>query len=107
MTLRQSLVKTLAAKHKCSVSSVLKKYKTTVEIDGRRYTVFRVVKQRPGKKPLTAEFGGFPLEETLDHLLTLGECLVTSLPLKPMLDFRLGLAGPRELEPIATWACIW
>ncbi len=59
--LGQSLVKTLAAKHKSTVCDILKRYKTTTETDGRCYTVLRVVKERPGKKPLVAEFGGFPL----------------------------------------------
>lgn len=53
-----SLTKTLAHKFRCSVTSIYKKYK--VVILGCK--MLRVVKERPGKGPLIAVFGGFPFE---------------------------------------------
>jgi group II intron reverse transcriptase/maturase len=55
--LETSLVKTLAYKHRISVRGVYHKYQTT--IDGRK--ALRVTVNRPGRKPLVATFGGFPM----------------------------------------------
>jgi group II intron reverse transcriptase/maturase len=55
--LEVSLTKTLAHKHKCSVTHIYRKHKTFTE-EGR--PVLRVVVERHGKKPLVAEFGGIP-----------------------------------------------
>jgi hypothetical protein len=55
--LEVSLTKTLAHKHKCSVTRIYRKHKTYT--DDKR-PVLRVVVERHGKKPLVAEFGGVP-----------------------------------------------
>lgn len=55
--LEQACLKTLANKHRCRVTRILKKYQTTQ--DG--YKVLRVELKRAGKKPLVAVFGGFPM----------------------------------------------
>ncbi len=55
--LEVSLTKTLAHKHKCSVSQIYRKHKAYTE-DGR--PVLRVVVERHRKRPLVAEFGGVP-----------------------------------------------
>jgi len=62
--LEMSLTKTLARKHKCSVSSVYRKYQVTV-LDRK---MLRVVIERPGKEPLVAVFGGVPFERTPEGL---------------------------------------
>jgi hypothetical protein len=52
-----SLTKTLAAKAKCSVAEVYRQY--GVNEPGNKH--LRLVVERPGRKPLVATFGGFPL----------------------------------------------
>jgi len=58
MILETSLAKTLAHKHKCTVTRVFRKYQTTFL--GRKE--LRVTIERPNKEPLIAVFGGFPFE---------------------------------------------
>jgi group II intron reverse transcriptase/maturase len=53
--LETSLVKTLAHKHRCHVTQIIKSHK--VEIPGLPY-LLRVAVERPGKGPLVAQFGG-------------------------------------------------
>lgn len=55
--LEQSLTKTLACKHRCSVRDIYSRYR--VEILGLK--ALRVVLERPEKEPLIATFGGIPL----------------------------------------------
>jgi group II intron reverse transcriptase/maturase len=55
--LETSLTKTLAHKHRISVRGVYRRYR--VPEDGR--DVLRAVVERPGRTPLVATFGGFPL----------------------------------------------
>jgi len=55
--LKLSLLKTLAGKFKSKVSEMHKKYQVETP-EGR---ILRVVIERPGKTPLTAVYGGFPL----------------------------------------------
>ncbi|GAC1647341.1 MAG: hypothetical protein NVS4B9_39160 [Ktedonobacteraceae bacterium] len=57
-----SLTKTLAAKHKTSVGSIYRKYRTQVEVDGKTYQGLQVSMAREGKKPLVATWGGIPLK---------------------------------------------
>jgi group II intron reverse transcriptase/maturase len=58
----QSLVGTLANKFKIPAPQVVKKYKTTVLVKGKAYKVLQVTKERPGKKPLIARWGGISLQ---------------------------------------------
>lgn len=61
--MEQSLVKTLAAKHKCSARAILAKYKTKAQTNkGKTLKCIQVTVNREGKKPLVATFGGFSLE---------------------------------------------
>ena len=61
--MEQSLMKTLAAKHQCSVRTLLAKYKTRVQTDkGKTLKCIQITVNREGKKPLVATFGGFSLE---------------------------------------------
>lgn len=59
--MEQSLAKTLASKHKMSVSKVYKKYKTELDVEGKKYKGLQVTVPREGKKPLVATWGGIPL----------------------------------------------
>ncbi|MGD0611283.1 MAG: reverse transcriptase domain-containing protein [Anaerolineales bacterium] len=61
--MEQSLMKTLAAKHKCSVRVMLGKYKTSIKTEkGKTLKCIQVRVNREGKKPLVATFGGFSME---------------------------------------------
>jgi len=61
-TMEQSLTKTLAHKLKTSVKEVHRRYHTSIVNDnGRTYKGLQVVIERPGKKPLTATWGGISL----------------------------------------------
>nr|WP_307720553.1 group II intron reverse transcriptase/maturase [Dictyobacter kobayashii] len=59
--MEQSLTKTLASKHKISVSKVYKKYKAEIDVEGKKYKGLQVTVSREGKKPLVATWGGIPL----------------------------------------------
>jgi AI2M/AI1M-like, HNH endonuclease/Type II intron maturase len=59
--MRQSLSKTLAAKHKLSMTKIAKRYQAEVVANHRKYQVLQVIVPRPEKKPLIATWGGVPL----------------------------------------------
>ncbi len=56
-----SLTKTLAHKHKLSVSKVYNKYRAELNVNGIKYQGLQVVVPREGKNPLIATWGGIPL----------------------------------------------
>jgi len=56
--LQTSLTKTLASKFRCRVSEIYRRYQV-VFMERKE---LRVTIQRPGREPLVAVFGGFPLE---------------------------------------------
>jgi group II intron reverse transcriptase/maturase len=61
-TMETSLLRTLARKHKTSLRKMLHKYKSKTQTpDGPRKCI-QVIVNRPGKKPLTATFGGVSLK---------------------------------------------
>lgn len=61
-TMETSLLKTLACKHRSSINKQKTKYKTTtVSTSGKTVPCLQVVITRPGKKPLTATWGGISL----------------------------------------------
>jgi len=65
-----SLLKTLAGKHKSSVTAMARKYKATTETENGPRKCLRVVIQREqGKKPLVAQFGGIPLQRKRNAVL--------------------------------------
>jgi len=57
-----SLLKTLAAKHRSTVTKMARKYKATVITPHGPRTCFEARTERPGRKPLVARFGGIPLK---------------------------------------------
>ncbi|MFI6309673.1 reverse transcriptase domain-containing protein [Nocardia fusca] len=56
-----SMLKTLAGKHRSTVSTMARKYKAKIDTPVGKRTCFQAVDQRPGRKPLIARFGGIPL----------------------------------------------
>jgi group II intron reverse transcriptase/maturase len=81
-----SLLKTLAAKHRSTVTKMARKYKAvTVTPHGPR-TCFEARTERPGRKPLVARFGGIPLKR---HK-------------KAILDDRLPVPAPARRKELVT-----
>jgi AI2M/AI1M-like, HNH endonuclease/Type II intron maturase len=59
--MERSLIKTLAAKLQIPGPQVYKRYQATIIVKEKSYKGLRVTKEREGKKPLVAEWGGIPL----------------------------------------------
>jgi group II intron reverse transcriptase/maturase len=57
-----SMLKTLAGKHRSTVSKMAAKYKTTVETPNGLRIAFEARIERKNRKPLVARFGGIPLQ---------------------------------------------
>ena len=69
-TMETSMLKTLANKHKSTVTKMAAKYRTRVTTGGGVLTCFRaVVEREAGKKPLVAQFGGFAIRRRKDAIL--------------------------------------
>jgi hypothetical protein len=67
--MRMSLLKTLAHKHKRSVTKMVRKYRAMTETPYGQMKCLEKVVVREGKKPLVARFGGIPLRrQPLAHL---------------------------------------
>jgi Reverse transcriptase (RNA-dependent DNA polymerase)/Type II intron maturase len=65
-----SLLKTLAGKHRSTVTKMAKRYKATIEtIYGPRKCLQVVVQRGDNKKPLVAHFGGIPLKRKQEAIL--------------------------------------
>lgn len=60
--MQTSMLKTLAAKHKTTVSAMADKYRVQLSTMDGDYTAYQVVMPREGKLPLVATFGGFGLK---------------------------------------------
>jgi hypothetical protein len=70
-TMETSMLKTLAGKHRSTVTKMARRYKTTIESPGGPRTVFHVTVERDrGRKPLVARFGGIPLTRVRTAVLT-------------------------------------
>jgi group II intron reverse transcriptase/maturase len=66
-----SMLKTLAGKHKSTVTKMARKYKTVVDTSDGKRTCFQVsVPRDKGRKPLVARFGGIPLRRRRTAVLT-------------------------------------
>jgi group II intron reverse transcriptase/maturase len=69
-SMETSMLKTLANKHKSTVTKMAAKYRTRVTTPGGVLTCFRaVVEREAGKKPLVAQFGGFAIRRRKDAVL--------------------------------------
>ena len=64
-----SLTKTLAAKHKLSVSRVYGKYGAKLVVEGKEYKGLQAQILRPDKKPLIATWGGVSLKRNMKATL--------------------------------------
>ncbi len=66
-----SMLKTLAGKHKSTVTTMARKYKASIDTVGGPRTCFQVSVQRDrGRKPLVARFGGIPLTRKRTAVVT-------------------------------------
>ena len=66
-----SMLKTLAGKHRSSVTKMAAKYKTVIDSPAGKRTCFQVTVARDrGRKPLVARFGGIPLQRQRTAVLT-------------------------------------
>ena len=65
-----SMLKTLAAKHKSTVTKTAARYKATVETPHGLRTCFEARIRRDGKKDLVARFGGIPLRRNENGFIT-------------------------------------
>src|SRR3982751_778537 len=70
-TMETSMLKTLACKHRSTVTKMARRYKTTIESPAGPRTVFQVTVDRDrGRKPLVARFGGIPRRRVRTAVLT-------------------------------------
>jgi hypothetical protein len=60
--MEQSLTKTLAHKHRCSVKQIYHRYQADLMVSGTCYKGLRVEVKRGEKPPLIATWGGIPLK---------------------------------------------
>lgn len=66
-----SMLKTLAGKHRTTVSKAARKYRKLIETPDGPRTCFQVTVERDrGRKPLVARFGGIPLKRQRTATLT-------------------------------------
>ena len=95
-----SLLKTLAGKHRSSVTKMAKKYKATIETPHGPRKCLQVVVQRDNKKSLVTHFGGIPLKRKQDAILVdrLPQFVMTNRSelLQRMLTDTCELCGSRE-----------
>jgi hypothetical protein len=56
-----SMLKTLAGKHRSTVSAMSRRFRATTDTPFGPYKCFQATSTRPGRKPLVARFGGVPL----------------------------------------------
>jgi hypothetical protein len=65
-----SMLKTLARKHRSTVSTMATRYKAKVVTPHGPRVCFEAAVQRTGRKPLVAQFGGIPLKRDKNAVLT-------------------------------------
>ena len=68
--MKTSMLKTLAAKHRSTVTKMADKYKTTIATPYGPRRCFEATVERAGRKPLVARFGGIPLKRQRTAVLT-------------------------------------
>ncbi len=64
-----SLLKTLAGKHRSTVTAMARKFKAKVDTPAGPRTCLQVITERPGRKSLVARFGGIPLRRNRHALV--------------------------------------
>ena len=68
--MKTSMLKTLAAKHRSTVTKMADKYKTTIATPNGPRRCFEATIERAGRKPLVARFDGIPLRQQRKAVLT-------------------------------------
>jgi group II intron reverse transcriptase/maturase len=68
--MKTSMLKTLAAKHRSTVTTMANKYKTTIVTPNGPHRCFEATVERAGRTPLVARFGGIPLRQQRKAVLT-------------------------------------
>jgi hypothetical protein len=67
--MRTLMLRTLATKHRSSVSKMTARHKAKIETPHGPRTCFEATAQRQGRKPLVARFGGIPLKRNKNTVL--------------------------------------
>jgi len=67
---KTSMLKTLAAKHRSTVTKMARKYKATIQTPYGPRTCFEARVERAGREPLVTRFGGIPLKRQKKAVLT-------------------------------------
>jgi hypothetical protein len=65
-----SLLKTLAAKHRSTVTAMARKHRATITTPHGPRVCFQATVERPGRKPLVTRFGGIPLKRQKKAVIT-------------------------------------
>ena len=65
-----SLLKTLAAKHRSTVTAMARKHRAAVATPHGPRVCFQATAERPGRKPLVTRFGGIPLKRQKKAAIT-------------------------------------
>ena len=65
-----SMLKTLAAKHRSSVTKMAARHRTKIETSDGKRTCYEARKERRGRKDLIARFGGIPLKRDKSTVIT-------------------------------------
>jgi group II intron reverse transcriptase/maturase len=65
-----SLLKTLAARHRSTVTAMARKYRATITTPHGPRVCFQAIVERPGRKPLVTRFGGIPLKRQKKAVIT-------------------------------------
>ncbi|MBR7828533.1 hypothetical protein KDK95_19635 [Actinospica sp. MGRD01-02] len=90
-----SMLKTLAGKHRSTVSAMSRRYRARIDTPYGPYKCFQATTTRPGRKPLVARFGGVPLRQNRKALIVDKSALAPPVRRKELVS-RL-LAGRCEL----------
>jgi group II intron reverse transcriptase/maturase len=100
--MRASLLKTLAGKHKTTVTKIAKKLEATTGTPHGLMKVLRVIVHRDeGQKPLVAEFGGIPLRKKVVRMLNDVRYVVwvpRSDPVQRLLKQKCEMCGRTDVE---------
>jgi hypothetical protein len=78
-----SMLKTLAARHDSTVTKMANKHKTTIGTPYGPRRCFEAKREREGRKPLVARFGGIPLKRQK-------KAVITDYPIDPIVPRRPG-----------------
>ena len=65
-----SLLKTLAARHRSTVTAMARKHRATITTPHGPRVCFQATVERPGRKPLVTRFGGIPLKRQKKAVIT-------------------------------------